>query len=374
MKKLLFFVLILLSQHLTAQTFTLQSDTIYANAYNCPASPGSVDSIINLTTGTLSINWKVDTCNFPIGWQYATGISDHSFIYTLSSLWGGTSASSPTQTVSTPPFVMMQFYPSTTTSLGTYWVRIKLTDASTLYTRYATFIISRPADTLMPETGVITGASMLCSGSSTTLANSVSGGTWSATNAHATVSSAGAVTGVSAGIDTIRYAQSNSCTTAYATKIITVNALPAPTVSTSGGALTTQSFYTSYQWYTGTATLVSGATSAAYSAPHSGNYYVSVTDTNGCTANSSPVNFIPVNVSNIQPGNITIAPNPAGNSVHVTNVPASAQYTIRSVTGSLVQQGNLSNATINIEGITGGIYILDITSDAGRNIIRFVKN
>ncbi len=71
----------------------------------------------------------------------------------------------------------------------------------------------------------IIGPSSVCIGSSVTLTDSTTGGTWSATNTHATVSGGGIVNGVTAGLDTIVYSISNYCGTAMATHIVTVNSL-----------------------------------------------------------------------------------------------------------------------------------------------------
>jgi len=73
--------------------------------------------------------------------------------------------------------------------------------------------------------GAITGPSSICMGSSITLTDSVAGGMWSSSNARALVAG-GLVTGVAAGLDTIRYVIANSCGIDTATKIITVNQLP----------------------------------------------------------------------------------------------------------------------------------------------------
>ena len=81
----------------------------------------------------------------------------------------------------------------------------------------------------LPNSGTISGLSAVCIGSSITLSNPSTGGTWSASNATATIIG-GVVTGVSSGVDTIRYTVSNSCGTSVATKIITVS--PNPVVTT----------------------------------------------------------------------------------------------------------------------------------------------
>jgi hypothetical protein len=82
----------------------------------------------------------------------------------------------------------------------------------------------------LAHAGIITGAASVCVGDSAVLADSITGGTWSTGNSTAAIGSAGSlsgvVTGLLAGIDTIRYAVANTCNTAVATKIITVNPLP----------------------------------------------------------------------------------------------------------------------------------------------------
>jgi hypothetical protein len=82
-----------------------------------------------------------------------------------------------------------------------------------------------------PTTNVINGANALCTGNTTTLTDATTGGTWSASNGNATVTSAGVVTGVTAGSDVISYTKSNSCGSAYAVRTLKINGLPAVSVS-----------------------------------------------------------------------------------------------------------------------------------------------
>ncbi len=78
----------------------------------------------------------------------------------------------------------------------------------------------------LPNAGIISGVSNLCIGSTTTYTNSVGGGTWSSSNANATIGTTGLITGVLAGVDTITYTVTGSCGTATAIKVLTVNLLP----------------------------------------------------------------------------------------------------------------------------------------------------
>ena len=78
----------------------------------------------------------------------------------------------------------------------------------------------------LPNAGIITGLSAVCVGSTITMTDAISGGTWSMNNANASIGSTGIVTGVSAGIDTVKYSVTNVCGTAATTKTITINPLP----------------------------------------------------------------------------------------------------------------------------------------------------
>ncbi len=76
--------------------------------------------------------------------------------------------------------------------------------------------------------GTISGASTVCVGDTINLHNSVTGGTWSSSNATiASVTSAGIVYGVATGTATISYAVTNVCGTRSATQTVTVNTVPA---------------------------------------------------------------------------------------------------------------------------------------------------
>ena len=76
-----------------------------------------------------------------------------------------------------------------------------------------------------PNSGIISGTAPVCVGSTTTLTDTASGGTWSTSNGTAN-NIGGSITGVSPGTDTIKYTVTNSCGTSVAIKIVTVNAQP----------------------------------------------------------------------------------------------------------------------------------------------------
>jgi uncharacterized protein YjdB len=97
---------------------------------------------------------------------------------------------------------------------------ISYTVSSTCGTVAATTTVNVIPTGVLP----ITGPSLLCAGTFANLTDATTGGTWSASNASATVSSPGLLTGVTPGTDTITYTVVNVCGTSSTTKIITVGA------------------------------------------------------------------------------------------------------------------------------------------------------
>lgn len=85
--------------------------------------------------------------------------------------------------------------------------------------------------TSLPVVMPVTGANEVCVGSTITLSTTSTGGTWSSGSTAATVTSGGVVTGVAAAPVIISYTVTNSCGGTSATKSVTVNPFPAPTLS-----------------------------------------------------------------------------------------------------------------------------------------------
>ena len=112
------------------------------------------------------------------------------------------------------------------------------------------------------DPGVISGPSSVCaSGSTITLSNTVTTGTWSSANTlAATISAAGVVTGVDPGTTTISYTVSNTCGPVAATQVVTVNALPD---AITGAAVICKDATTTFATTTGGGSWSSSATTIA---------------------------------------------------------------------------------------------------------------
>jgi trimeric autotransporter adhesin len=86
--------------------------------------------------------------------------------------------------------------------------------------------------TVTPGTAIspITGPTSVCVDSLITLSDATPGGTWS-TGPHSTITGGGVLTGVSPGLDTVRYSVSGGCGISTATHVVAINS------GTSGGTI-----------------------------------------------------------------------------------------------------------------------------------------
>ncbi len=235
-------------------------------------------------------------------------------------------------------------------SAGSAIISYSLTNSCGTTTSTKTISVSSGA-----SAGSITGASAICAGSTTTLSDAVSGGTWSSGDASvATISSSGIVTGVSAGSAIISYTVSSSCGSAVATRTITVNPAPAAgtiygtTTACVGSAITLTDSTTGGTWSSSTsvATVSSsgivtgvsaGATTISYSVTTSCG---SATATFAVTVIPTPVVGTITGASSVCIGaNTTLADTPAGGSWSSSNTAlatVSSTGVVRGVSGGTV--------------------------------------
>ena len=150
---------------------------------------------------------------------------------------------------------------------------------------------------------------------------------------------------------------------------VNVNPLPsAPTVKLSGDTLIS-SAKTGNQWFKNKV-LVKGATNQKYVAASNGNYSVTVTDSNGCSATSKPVNYTMTGINEVANHlSINIYPNPFTNQATIEatineNTPIS--IFIYDMTGRLVTtEDNISHPAGQLS------YIFD-AAKYGRNNSMFI--
>ena len=153
--------------------------------------------------------------------------------------------------------------------------------------------------------------------------------------------------------------------------IITVYHLPStPTITLSGDTLTS-SAKTGNQWYKDSV-LIKGAINQKYVATSNGNYSVMVTDSNGCSATSKPVNYTTTGIEEASDNlKLNIYPNPFTNQTTISvdlDWNSSVNLTIYDMTGRVVVEksvecgaGERFEYTFDADRYGCGIYIVKLT-------------
>ena len=202
----------------------------------------------------------------------------------------------------------------------------------------------------LPNAGTILGGSTVCVGSNIALSDISTGGTWSITNARATVSG-GIVTGLIAGVDTIIYTVTNSCGTATASKTVTVNPLPnAGTITglpsvCAGSAITLTDATLGGIWSSSTTTIATVGTTGIVTGVSAGTATISYTVTNTCGTAVATL-FIAINPLPI-----------AGSITGLSSVCIGSNITLTDAsTGGLWSATN-SNVIVSGGGLVFGIVV-----------------
>jgi len=266
-------------------------------------------------------------------------------------------------------------------SSGTVIISYTVTNACGSVTATVSISVST-----LTSAGTIVGPSTVCVGSYDTLTNTVTGGSWTARNGHVFISSGGIVLGVSAGVDTISYTITFTCsttTTASATTAITVN--PMPDAGTISGLDTVCK--------NDTIALTDAATGGAWTAANSNAFVSSGGVVFGAAVGTDNITYTVTNVCGIAAatdliyvkncaagvanvwlpeGEITLYPNPAHNSITITSGEPMHDIVISNPLGQVVFSGSYSTteAVIDLGQLPGGIYIARIN---GNVVKKFVK-
>lgn len=228
----------------------------------------------------------------------------------------------------------------------------------------------------------ITGPSSVCVGSTITLADITPGGTWKSSNtAVATVTTAGVVRGMAAGVVTISYTV-GGCS---ATKSVTVNLVPGAIVGAStvkvGSTILLTNPTPGGAWASGSpaiATITSGGLVTGVSVGSVNIYYV----IGSCSAyklvtvtakGAKENNGAATGITETMPeSELSIFPNPTSGNINIkwNNQPAhQATMTITDIAGRQVFNTTISidaisgETPINLGGPKNGIYLVSIKSD-----------
>jgi uncharacterized protein YjdB len=206
--------------------------------------------------------------------------------------------------------------------------------------------------TVDPLPPAITGTFTLCALSTTALADALPGGTWSSsTPSVATVSVAGMVSGISAGVSVISYTSIAGCVTSHS---VTVNPVPPAIMGTTGlcvaGTTTLSDAAPAGSWTTSSPSIATvGASTGIVSGIGAGTAVITYTVA-GCSAMIT----------------VTVAATPvAGTITGGSTVCAGSTITLIDVApGGIWSSGTTSIATVSggvVSGVTAGVATISYT-------------
>jgi hypothetical protein len=227
--------------------------------------------------------------------------------------------------------------------------------------------------TVVPPVSPISGPGRICTGSVTSLANAMAGGTWSSSNTYVAVVDDSSGVMVSGFPDEVTITYTLPGVGCVAVAVMTVDPLPIPVISYSGNSthtLSTFPYYTSYQWYDSSAGLIPGAISMSYVIPTdvSKDYYVVVTDNNGCTGSYVYRYVTRVGVGTLAENEVSIYPNPATDKVLI-NSSVKVTAVVSDIAGrKQVEQEDAKE--INVAPLAPGVYIVTLYDRDGVMIAR----
>jgi uncharacterized protein YjdB len=220
---------------------------------------------------------------------------------------------------------------------------------------------------VIPSLPAIGGPLVFCSGSAVSLSNGITGGTWSSSNIY--VAEVDPVTGITSGhtadVATISYSIYGCLTTSE----VTVNALPEPTLTYDWVTrkLTTPPVHVSYQWFDSSSGPIPGATNNFITLPNlRDNYYVVVTDGNGCSAPTDWFKF-PLGLNELDAAApIHVYPNPAIDVIYI-DAPLHSRATITGMEGRILLETD-NTKEVNISKLPAGMYILNVYDKLGNTL------
>ena len=152
---------------------------------------------------------------------------------------------------------------------------------------------------------------------------------------------------------------------------------PAPAI-TQNGSLLESSSALAYQWFF-EGTPIGGANDQTYTVDFTGNYYVQITDTNGCTANSDTLFVLATAVEQVAGTELSLRPSPTEGLLFV-DLPAggtAARWWVRDALGRVVQQGRVAEGVgtfqVDVSEQATGTYLLEVRSGEARWMSRFLR-
>jgi len=175
----------------------------------------------------------------------------------------------------------------------------------------------------------------------------------------------------------VTVAENNECYAGSEIMEVTENELPDATVTFNGGTLTAVEGY-SYQWLdcNNGDSPVTGAVGVVFTPQQNGSYAVAVTNEHGCTVTSTCYLISNVGVEQQEMKKLSVYPNPASESVRISNVPKYARIVVRDMTGRIVFENPKAKETetIGLALFRNGVYLVEIIHEGTTRTEKLIVN
>jgi PKD repeat protein len=133
---------------------------------------------------------------------------------------------------------------------------------------------------------------------------------------------------------------------------------PVPTVTYSADTLYSSAAW-SYQWYYNSV-LIPGATSQYYVFQQMGNYFVIVTDSNGCASSSSTL-VLSTGINESEHPAFSVFPNPSDGNLILSGAPIHSTINVFDITGRTVFSDFVRTNEMHLQiEAASGIYLLEV--------------
>lgn len=233
---------------------------------------------------------------------------------------------------------------------------------------------------LNPQPSFTQSASQICAGSSVIYTNtsqnaaSVSWNFQGGTPATSQSMTSVTVTYPNAGTFTTSLtATSSDGSSATFSNTVSVAANPQPTLVQNGNVLSVSGTFLAYQWYLN-GSPITGATSPTLTVQGNGTYMVEVTDSQGCKGYSNMVTIQNWSLGSVESYSIRVFPNPVRQVLNFEhNLPGQPAIRIMDCTGRIVLGGSFQAGGVDVSGLAPGSYFLEVKSERGHAIMRFIK-
>ncbi|MCK5857091.1 MAG: T9SS type A sorting domain-containing protein [Bacteroidales bacterium] len=164
------------------------------------------------------------------------------------------------------------------------------------------------------------------------------------------------------GTASLKVSAGNNCGTGPFSSVLNITINPSPTTPTITSHLDTlfSSSPTANQWYY-SSSLLSGATNPYYIVSTNGNYFVEVTNSNGCKAKSAAFYYNSVGITTVLNNNeVSIFPNPAKDYIIIKySGSQEVVFVLRNVLGeTLLSDEFTKEKRIDLSAISSGVYFI----------------